>query len=284
MWGLSDRWFLGAGILLLALLFAACSIALRRGGRVPHQVTLGVIVLAFVLQSIGLYLRGYSVGACPLGNPFEILQFIAWSLVLLYLLLGTLFQVTLLGFFTAGLAALLGGIPFLFPGWDTPRFGPLFSGNPLIELHASLAIFSYGAFALLSIVAAMFLLQDRGLRQKSRHALFQYLPSINKLDQICLRLLGLGLAFLTLALVVGGLTWMRDPASVPLLKLLSASAVWLCYLAVMILRLRRILLARPYAWACLVLFLIALVVLWPVEGARFGGDTAVSSLQLPLSR
>ena len=45
---------------------------------------------------------GAEIKACPLGNTFEISQFIAWSLVLLYFIIGPAFRLRLLGFFTAG--------------------------------------------------------------------------------------------------------------------------------------------------------------------------------------
>jgi HemX protein len=46
-------------------------------------------------------------GGCPLGNTFEIVQFVAWSAMLLYFFVGTAFRVSLLGLFTAGYAATL---------------------------------------------------------------------------------------------------------------------------------------------------------------------------------
>ena len=65
----------------------------------------GLITLGYVLQNVGLALRGQAVAGCPLGNPFEIVQFNAWSAITFYLVVGVTFRSSLLGYFTAALAA-----------------------------------------------------------------------------------------------------------------------------------------------------------------------------------
>ena len=42
-------------------------------------------------------------------------------------------------------------ISLAFPAWDGTRSNNLFGGNPWIEFHAALALFSYGVFALLAL-------------------------------------------------------------------------------------------------------------------------------------
>lgn len=274
MWGMSEQWWLGAATGLFSLTFLVALLFLLRGSRLPHYLTLGLLGVGFILQTIGLYIRGLEVGACPLGNPFEILHFIAWSVVLLYLIVGPVFRVSLLGFFTAGLVALIGLIAFIIPGWDEPRYAPLFGGDPIIELHASLAVFSYGAFGLLSLVAIMFLLQDYSLSKKSNTPAFSFLPPLSKLEQLIIRLLGAGLILLSLALAVGVLSWNRETTSVAGIKLAASSTIWAAYGVTFVLRLRRQLVAKAFAWSCLTLFILSLLVLWPVQKSRQGNWTA----------
>ena len=276
MWGLSEQWWLGSATAIFSLIFLIALVTLQKGIRLPHYLTLGTLGFGFIIQTVGLYIRGLQVGACPLGNPFEILHFIAWSIILIYLVVGPVFQVRLLGFFTAGLVALLGLIAFLVPGWDEPRYAPLFGGDPVIELHASLAVFSYGAFGLLSLVAIMFLLQDFSLSHKSKTPAFRFLPPLNKLEHLIVRLLGVGLIMLSLALAVGVISWTRETTSVAGIKLLATSTVWLAYTITLILRWKHLLVARPFAWTCLILFVIALLVLWPVQQTRSSNPSGES--------
>ena len=110
-------------------------------------------------------MRGQLVKGCPLGNGMERIQFILWSLVVGYLIIRVLFRLNLLGSFAAGVACLGGALSLLFPTLDSPYwekegYDGLFS-NHWVELHASVAIFSYGIFGLLATVSVMYLIQQK---------------------------------------------------------------------------------------------------------------------------
>ena len=129
--------------------------------KLPALVSFCLIIFAYSSHTRGLYLRGLDVHGCPLGNGMERIQFILWSVVTGYLIMRILFRLNLLGSFAAGLAGVGGALSLLSPGldsgyWLEPGYRRLFSG-PWIELHASVAIFSYGLFALLAVVGVMYL-------------------------------------------------------------------------------------------------------------------------------
>src|SRR5947208_16003389 len=46
------------------------------------------IALGFVLQTAFLSVRGHALRSCPITNLFEVLVFLAWSIALIYLLIG----------------------------------------------------------------------------------------------------------------------------------------------------------------------------------------------------
>jgi len=46
-------------------------------------------------------------------------------------------------------------VSLVTPGWDATR-GPTSLRNALVELHAAMALFSYGVFALLALTSLMF--------------------------------------------------------------------------------------------------------------------------------
>ena len=64
------------------------------------------ILTGFLCQTAFLYLRGQTVGRCPLTSLFEVLIFLSWSTVLFYLLIGPAYRLSLLGAFTSPLAFL----------------------------------------------------------------------------------------------------------------------------------------------------------------------------------
>jgi len=249
-----------------AFLFGLVMLLLKR----PYSraIMFALICGGFLIQTLGLNLRGAEIKACPLGNPFEIAQFLAWSLVLLFFIIGPIFRLRLLGFFTAGLTTLLAAGSFLVPSWDHAYPPGIFGGNHWIELHASLAIFRYGVFAILSLVSVMFLIQQHGLKKKQFKGVYQYLPSVQQLDLMAKRLLFTGVIVLTASLVFGAVFWVDNFDLVPVFKLTATCLVWLGYLSVFILRIQKKLISRRHAIATIILFMLAIGSLWPVESAR----------------
>lgn len=264
---LSDRAWLWAASAFYLAGFVQGTISLWRKGGPAGSATYVLVAIGYVLQLVGLGERGRAVGGCPLGNTFEIFQFTAWSATTLYLAIGVRFRQSLLGYFTSCLAAVLTLVSLAIPAWDATRRTRIFS-NPWIELHASLALFSYGVFGLLALTALMLVLRNYSLKQKHLGGWFSFLPSILDLDHISLRLLVAGVILLTASLVGGAFYWVRDTSSVDALKLLTTVGVWVAYTVALTLRLRGHLLAKRFAWTCLALFGAALVSLGAVDSSR----------------
>jgi HemX protein len=265
---LSDRIWFWAAAGLYFVGFAQGTAALVRQGRPSGGATYLLIALGYVVQWIGLGIRGRIVGGCPLGNPFEIYQFTAWSAITLYLVIGVTFRNSVLGYFSACLASTLTLVSLAIPAWDATPRTRIFGNNPWIELHAALAVFSYGVFALLALTSLLYLLRDYSLKSKQLGGWFSFLPSIRDLDHMGLRLLGAGATILAIALVVGSFHWLRDTSLVNSSKILVTVSVWLAATVAFGLRLRGQLLAKRFAWTCLVLFLAAMLSLIAVERSR----------------
>lgn len=264
----TDRTWLWAAAGLYFAGFALGTVRLLRQGRPAGATTYALVAIGYLLQLIGLGIRGRAVAGCPLGNQFEIYQFTAWSAITLYLVVGVTFRNSLLGYFTSTLAAALTLVSLAIPGWDATQRAHIFGANPWIELHAALAVFSYGVFALLSLTSVLFLLRNHALKSKHPGGASTFLPSLLDLDHIGVRLLGAGVAILAFSLGVGSVYWLRDTASVNVAKLLFTLAVWIAYATALTLRLRARLLGPRFAWTCIALFAAALVSLGPVDRSR----------------
>lgn len=265
---LTDRQWLWAAALLYLVVFVVGTIALLRGRQHSTGFNYLLMAIGYVCQLAGLYVRGMAVGGCPLGNTFELFQFTAWSATTLYLLVGVTFRSSLLGYFTACLTAVLSITSLAIPAWDATRRLNVFGGNAWIEFHAALALFSYGVFALLALTSLMFLLRNYSLKSKHVGGLFSFLPSIIDLDHIGVRLLTAGVALLSLSLAIGASWWLRDFATVDVLKIIVTVAVWLAYGITLTLRLSGRLLSKRFAWSCVALFAAALLSLGVVTKSR----------------
>ncbi|MEY4924311.1 MAG: Cytochrome c biosis protein CcsA [Verrucomicrobiota bacterium] len=274
---LTDRALLWLGALLYLAGFLVGLIGLtRRHSPAGLRTMLNILLIGgWGFQWLGLYQRGLAGRGCPLGNTFEIVQFVAWSAMLVYFFVGSTFRGSLLGLFTAGYAATLALVSLLIPQWDLVRGQKLLGNNPWIEVHAALAVFSYGVFGLLTLTSLMQLLQNWSLKNKRLNGLFWFLPSVVQLEQINYRLVLLGVTLLSISLSVGAAWWVRNIESVHLPKLMVTMGVWLAYLIVLLLRWRGRLVSVRFAWVCLILFGLALLSLGPVNADRHGYQPVV---------
>ena len=178
----------------------------------------------FLCQTGFLYVRGQALGRCPLTNLFEVLVFLSWSMVLLYLLIGPAYRLSLLGFFTSPLVFLFQMCALLSP-WDVApklRAAP----NAWLELHAAVSIVAYGAFALAGVAGAMYLAQERQLKTHNLKSIFYHLPPIRDLATANKRLVFTGLALLTVGLFAG---FAMGNLGAHAAKIVWSSAVWLLY-------------------------------------------------------
>ncbi len=263
-----DRLLMLIGALVYTCAAALTLASLARRRPPPHQVVFGLVLIGFGIQSTGLHLRGVSVGGCPIGNTFEVLQFISWSVILVYVFTGAVYRVTILGAVSASLAAALALTSAAVPAWDATRRTNLFGGNVWVETHAALAFLSYGIFGLLAATSALFLLQNYSLKKKRWPSRLRFLPSVVQLEAINLRLLAVGYAVFTVALGIAFVYLIIHPSAVFPTKLLSTVFLWIAYGVVLVLRMRQSLFGRRLAWVNAVLFLFALVTLWSVEASR----------------
>ncbi len=260
-----------AAILYGAGLVTGLSLASKRSKLASSLIPLVLIVAGFIAQTKGLAARGELVKGCPLGNGLELIQFILWSVVFGYLIIRVLFRLNLLGSFAAGLACLGGAASLLAPTldenyWAMKGYDGIFS-NHWVELHASVAIFSYGIFGLLAVVSVMYLIQQNALKAKRSGTLSPFLPSIHQLETAGERLLLVGSVFLTGSIVVGSLDWTRSPESVSSAKVGLTVLLWLAYCALWYLHFRQKLYGKKFAKACIALFVVAILSLGVVRSA-----------------
>lgn len=265
---LTDRFWLWIAAALYSGGFLLGAVPLLRRRRHPARLVCLVMLAGFALQTLGLWLRGKTTGGCPVGNTFEILQFTTWSAVALYFIVGAVFRLSLPGFFTAAFASLISLVSLAVPEWDAARRIGMADGASWVGVHAALAIFSYGAFGLLALTSAMWLLQWFSVKRRRMDGIFSLLPPMLALDRINLRLLATGVVILGASLVVALLHRAQIPGHAVNLAMIFLGALWLVYAALLGLRLSGIMPSRRLAWACIILFALAILSLGTIDNHR----------------
>ncbi|MDF9826636.1 HemX protein [Ereboglobus sp. PH5-10] len=265
---LTDRaWlWLAAALYLGGFLFGV--VPLIRRGRHSNRLAFFIMLAGFAAQTLGLYLRGKAISGCPIGNTFEILQFTTWSAVALYFVVGAVFRLSLLGFFTSAFAAALSLVSLAVPAWDAVRRASASGGNAWVEFHAALALFSYGVFGLLALTSAMYLLQWFSIKRRRMDGIFSLLPPMQALDQINLRLLTTGVVLLGASLAVAIIHWQRTAGHAINSAMLFLGAIWFLYAVALSFRRANIVPARRLAWVCIALFTVAIATLGVIDAHR----------------
>ncbi|WP_018968814.1 cytochrome c biogenesis protein CcsA [Rubritalea marina] len=203
--------------------------AVRAGKR--SRFTVLLMFLSFVAQSMVLSQRGELRGQCPLGDMGEIVVFLAWSMSIFYLIIGSTYRLSLLGLFSAPvvtLSLLVATIPGVFEA--SPARALVV--EPWYETHAALSVLSYGAFALAAIAGVMFRVLNRRLKMhETNSGLFANMPPVTSLIASMVRLTGVG----TLVLTGGVLCAMMMPHETESswLHFWVAVLVWLAYTALL---------------------------------------------------
>lgn len=259
-----DRYFLIGSTLCFAAAIGHSIVQLQAGRFRPSPFNFVAIGLGFLLQTTFLFIRGHAVGRCPLTNLFEVLIFLAWSVALIYLLIGSTYRLSLVGGFTAPLVFLIQVCALIAP--IDVRHSARMPPNSWLEFHASMSIIAYGAFALACIAGVMYLVQERQLKTHQLHSIFSHLPPLNDLLTVITRLLWFGFALYTLGIASGFLTG----RPLPRIQVGAAILVWLLYGAILQGQQLRRLAPKRVATLCIIGFSIALTLLW---GISFSAQT-----------
>ncbi len=252
-----DRVFLLASTVCFFFGFATTMYALGARLLRPSRWSLAIMSAGFLFQTGFLHLRGQVVGRCPLTNLFEVLVFLCWAIVLLYFVVGGAYRLSLLGTFTAPLVFLLQTIAQLLPSAGLPAIAKPSAGF-WPELHAALALISYGAFALACVAGVMYLVQERLLKKHRLNSFFHTLPPIADLSVALQRVVLAGFVLLTAGLISGLLA--GSPAYYKATMIVSGF-VWAPYGLLLFLRWRRALSPLRFASLAVGAFILALFTL-----------------------
>jgi ABC-type uncharacterized transport system permease subunit len=216
------------------------------------------IGLGFILQTAFLSLRGRELERCPITNLFEVFVFLAWSVGLIYMLVGPAYRLSLMGAFTAPLVLVRQSFALIRP---VDALHPVnVPANSWLEFHASISLVAYGVFALACIAGVMYLLQERQLKTHHLHSIFYHLPPLTNLFAAITRLLWWGFALYTVGILSGFFT--GHP--LPRIQVVAAIALWLLYAGILQARHLKWLAPKRVAALCIVGFSAALALLWGI--------------------
>ena len=237
--------------------FILAAVSLRSERPRKQGVNIHIAAVGLVFQSLFLQLRGEMHGRCPITNGAEVLVFVSWSIVIMYLALGKAFRLSLLGVFTMPMVFFfqLFAIVYLLAADPGPR--PPAALDPWLELHAAMSLLAYGAFGLAGVAGVMYFFQDRQLKSHHPGRLFYSMPPIRYLVAALVRLLVIWAVLLSVGIVAAFFMKVVPDRG----HLLISGAVWIVYLVLIVVHFIKRLPPKPLSFWAIAAFAFALLTL-----------------------
>jgi len=220
--------------LLTLLIYLAASILhtlfLSTGN---HNISKGASwtsAMGFALHTMLIVLRWINQVQFPMARWPDSISFLAWAIILIYLVIAYLTRLRTLGAFVVPAAFIAILIAYTLPQ-DAPSLPPYLQNYWLLA-HTTLIFLSYAAFIAAFAFGLMYLIEEKKIRQKTYTLIYNRFPSLGCSDEFGHRCIVVGVILLTMGIIIGAIwtqyaqevTWRwLDP------KIIFTLATWLIY-------------------------------------------------------
>ena len=160
-----------------------------------------LLVLGIAVHFFGIGMWCVSTHNSPFASETGTLSVLAWGIAITMAILdyrGRLPAVSAVAMLVACLALVGGALQAHEPIAASPALR-----SQIITLHVLAIVAGFGLFAVAFGCAALYLLQNRALREKPAQGLFRRLPPLATLDAMAYRCVAFALPLLTLGLAIG---------------------------------------------------------------------------------
>jgi ABC-type uncharacterized transport system permease subunit len=236
----------------------------RRPGLAGYAAIWGVR-LGWLAQTALLAVQAARDDGFPWGTWAGSLNLFVWLVVTAYLFWGSRRSYRLLGVAVMPLAAIL--LVVARAGGGTNAGSKSRYGNLFLVLHVGLVLLAFAGLTLAAALSALYLWQERRLKQRATTILRRPAPSLATLVHLSFRLVVVSLPALTLGIAVGigRLVIRNDSVDALVVATLVTWVVWTGYLVA---RLRGVS-GRRAAYVALAGFVLVIVVRLALPASHF---------------
>jgi cytochrome c-type biogenesis protein CcsB len=205
------------------------------------QVATIVTIFGWIVNTVALLTRAtermqLSGTFAPWSNQFEAMSYVAWAIILGYVILEMRYGIKSIGAFVVGIGFIAMGAASLLP-YRYQTAEPLVPAlnSYWIYIHVSVTLTSYACFAMAGGLGIMYLLKERADRNaagKGRRAgVFAAFPDLETIDELGYKAIMIGFPLLAFGVILGAMWanyawggyWSWDP------KETWSLIVWLIY-------------------------------------------------------
>jgi len=219
---------------LYALAWADYALLFFRDDAFAEKTAPPLLYLAGTLHGIALVLLAVRLGIFPIATVFEAFSVVAFSVLVVYLIIEWHIGIRTTGFFIVGVVFVFQLVSSAFITRPA-EINPLLT-EPTFILHVATAVLGYAAMAISAIYGLLYLMLFHDIKKHRFGLIYKQLPSLEIMTKFTYRAASLGFGFLSVAIVLGlalmvkvyGAHWQWDP------KLTITFLAWLIYGASMV--------------------------------------------------
>ena len=209
--------------------------SVSQANRLKHAVPAAYLTLTLHAVYIGAYTTEYHHDL--VATVFELFSLIAFTLLAVYVFaeLRTSQETSGTGFFVTAVCFLLQLVSSLTNSGEAIPETKAILRDPIFNLHVTTSVFGYAALMLAAIYGGLYLLLFRAIRRNQFGAMFEHIPSLERLERYGLRATAFGFIFLTLSIALGAILYSKitlDVSASQFLfdpKVLTTLLVWLVF-------------------------------------------------------
>lgn len=165
---------------------------------------IGIIIVLFIVHTLGLLSRWYISGHAPWSNAYESILYVAWATLLFGLAFGRRSSLTI-GAATFVVSVMLN---FAHLAWLDPEIANLVPvlNSWWVLVHVSIIVASYGPFALATVLAIVALILSILTTKKNKKKLDVYVKEVTLINEMSMTI---GLVMFTIGNFLGGM-WANE--------------------------------------------------------------------------
>ena len=203
--------------------------------RLKHAVPAAYVLLSVHASYIGTY-TAYNHHDL-VASVSELSSLIAFTLFAVYVFaeLRPSKETSGTGFFVTAIACILQTVSSLTIGSENTVVTKAILKDPIFNAHVTTSVFGYAALILAAIYGSLYLLLYRAIRRNEFGAIFEHVPSLERLERFGLRATAAGFVFLTISIILGAMlfrTFAPESDTLHLIldpKVLMTLLVWLVF-------------------------------------------------------
>jgi ABC-type transport system involved in cytochrome c biogenesis permease subunit len=252
--------FFWVALLLYGAAFAFSLYYLFSRRPAMNALSLAFASAGLACQTAAIVLRGLGAGRVPVVGAYESLSMVAWSIVVVYLILELLTRIKAIGLYVMPIVLLLLTVALV----EHKAAGALMPAlrSDIVVLHVIVVFTAIGCLYLAGGAAIIYLVEEALLKRRKLGGVLGRLPSLATLEKLIYHATLVGLPFLTMGIFAGVIRaetfnvprWWVDP-----MVILSLVA-WVVYVVLLWGRMRADWVGGRLAWLAVAGLVVMLVI------------------------